>query len=165
MLHKPTSGSEWRKKAREGGLILLPSGMTARVRNIPISAVFTQTDGAYNTLMPLISEFISNKELNEESLETLMETKGEQFFNTLNLFCRLAFVSPRIVEDPQGEDEIAITDLDDGDKMVVLQLLGMPAQQLERFCQVYSESMAGLLSEQAVHEDAFAHRPDASAIG
>ena len=144
MTAQPTAGTVWRKKAREGALIDLPSGNTARVRNVPISLFFTQAPAITNSLMGVVGEFINKKEGEkaEDAITNLINTKAKEFFEFVDIVCRLAFVSPRIVDTPQGEDEIAVTDLEDADKMAVIQLLGMPAEQLEPFCQEFSKNVA-----------------------
>lgn len=152
-----TSGKEWRKKAREGELIDLPSGNTARVRNVPISLFFTQAPSMNNSLMSVVGEFINRKESDDQkkAIENLIEAKAKEFFEFVDVVCKLAFVSPRIVEgEPQGDDEIGVSDLDDADKMAVIQLLGMPAEQLEPFCKEFSKNVGTLQQLQDVSQNA-----------
>jgi hypothetical protein len=51
----------------------------------------------------------------------------------LSVVCKASFVSPRIVDDPQADDEISLEDVDFGDKMTVFNLAIAGAEALRSF--------------------------------
>lgn len=131
-----TSGRDWRAKSakirQEGIEVPLPSGMVARVRNVPI-AMFLLEGGIPDSLTPLVAEVISGKEMKEGSIppQKLLQANTEM----LRAITRLSFVSPKIVASPVSDDEISIDDVDEEDMQTLMGLLGLPARRLHDFRQ------------------------------
>ena len=137
-----TSAREWRaraKRLREGGEeITLPSGLTARVRNVPVG-LFALHGNIPDSLSPIIAEMIGGSPQSVVQHNPMLLLQAQ--YSLMNQVAKFAFVSPRIVDEPQGDDEIHIDDVDDDDKAALMGLLGLPAQQLATFCAQQSASV------------------------
>lgn len=158
MMQKPTSGAAWRVRSQklreEGALLDFPSGLTARIRNVS-NAGFLKMGGIPDTLTPIVMELMSSlgsgidKARMAKAAQSIpAETMLAVFTSMQDALCRLAFIDPKIVDEPQEDDEIAITDLDDEDKEWLFGLLGLPARQLETFCKESNERLRSLLERQ-----------------
>lgn len=122
-----TSGKEWRKPREQGVEITLPSGNVARIR--PLSPyAFLRYGNIPDTLSAVVSDMVNGRGVNTETEETM-----HKFLEILDLICIHTMVSPRIVANPQADDEIAIEDLDEADKMHIYRQFGRTASQLESF--------------------------------
>jgi hypothetical protein len=145
---KPTPGKTWRKLREEGVLIRLPSGNWASLRSIS-PEVIVKLGRIPDILTPVIAEELSGKGTLREKLgnpQTLADLQANiEFVETVAEF---AFVNPRIVADPQSDDEISIEDLSWDDKVFCVSLLGVPAQALERFRDEQARGVESLDTEQ-----------------
>jgi hypothetical protein len=123
----------WRERRalREGGVeITLPSGMMARLRAVGLDA-FLLTGQIPDALTPAILEAVEGGSADLPAMESL--SAARDYLHLLNAVCAAAFVSPRVVESPQADDEIALDDIDFEDKVWLLELLGKPITALLRF--------------------------------
>jgi len=57
----------------------------------------------------------------------------EEFIELVNIVAPAALLEPRIVENPQSPDEIALDDLDFGDRTAIYMLAKQPLEVLHRF--------------------------------
>lgn len=138
---RPTLGIEWRKPRREGVLVPLPSGNVARIRPVALD-VMIASGQIPDVLTPLAAKTLwTEVEADQIGNVAEMATGMADLFNVV---CRAAFVEPRIVDDPQAEDEIGIEDIDFQDKAAVFQLAIGPARQLELFRERQEAAMAAL---------------------
>jgi len=132
-----TSGSEWRRNREEGELIQLPySGKLVRLRTVrpdmllrlgkipnPLSALMV--DIIYGTTEDdRLDRFLDTQEGVEAALDML---------ESLRVVCTAAFIQPRIVDDPVGDDEISIDDLELSDRSYIFRLSFIPAEALKTF--------------------------------
>jgi hypothetical protein len=132
-----TSGAEWRRNREEGELVQLPySGKIVRLRTVrpdmllrlgkipnPLSALMV--DIIYgNAEGERLDQFLNTQEGVEAALDML---------ESLKVVCMAAFIQPRIVDDPQGDDEICIDDLELADRSYIFRLVFVPAEALKSF--------------------------------
>lgn len=133
---RPTGGKEWRAPREEGYVKQLPSGNVARLRPVTPDQLLT-TGEVPDILTPLVVRMLfegaDGSELTQlTDPQKLVENAGATvvLFNTI---CRLAFVEPRIVANPQGDDEISIDDVPLLDRSFVFSLCTQPAEVLRDF--------------------------------
>lgn len=127
-----TSGKMWRKAREEGFEILFPSGNTAMIR--PVEADFFLRVGRIpDALAPLMNTIISGDSYKLEipPIEELEKKKG--WVDFLNQLVTYAFVTPKVVENPQADDEISVDDLSYLDKFFIYQRFTLPASKLRGF--------------------------------
>lgn len=111
---KPTSGRAMREM-REAGMVLpFPSGNYYRVRSVGAPRLLRRGK-LPNVLLSFVTDAIWNG-MDEEKLDkfrTLQEREelGLEFLDSLRIVCEEMFMEPRIVENPQADDEISIEDL------------------------------------------------------
>lgn len=129
------SGKTWREAREQGVEVRLPSGNEVRIR--PMEVDFFILNGEIpDVLAPVINLMINAKPYSlplgpgEETTEVEKWKKWVTFLNTLVTF---ALISPKVVENPQADDEISIDDIGYGDKMLVYQFFSRPAQILRGF--------------------------------
>jgi len=128
---KETSGSEWRDRMTAGVLVRLPSGNLARVRGVQPSVVI-RSGRLPDSLTPLIVDVMDGKS-DEESWKPKTVAELADYVTFMDLICECAMVSPRIVADPQADDEIGIGHLDGEDKNFLVELMGVSTRRLESF--------------------------------
>lgn len=141
-----TSGRDWRQP--KTAIVLLPSGNYAEVRNVKIGDVVALLGNVPDTLTPVAQKAlfdILDNGLTQEKMEQmspidLMQASGRLF----DVIAKLAFVNPKVVDDPANDNEIAVSDIDDVDKEWVMGLLRMPAAHLATFCRQQTEIMESL---------------------
>lgn len=140
-----TSGKEWRKAREEGFEIRLPSGNVADLR--PVEADFFLRVGRIpDALAPLINEMISGVAYKLEIPPVEQLEKGREWIGFLNELCTYAFVTPKVVEAPQADDEISVDDICYLDKYAVYQNFTLPAHKLKTFREAQIKSLATLES-------------------
>lgn len=140
-----TSGKEWRKAREEGFEFVLPSGNTANLR--PVEAdFFVRVGHIPDILAPLINTMISGKEYLIEMPPMEELEKKKEWIEFLNELCTYAFVTPKVVETPQADDEISIDDLSYPDKWSVYTKFSLPAKRLQEFREAQVKSLATLES-------------------
>jgi hypothetical protein len=102
---KPTPASAWRKTE----LLTLPSGNVARVKDPDVISMISE-DGEVPPIFLALAKGGKNaeKELGLAEIADMMPL--------LNRVATAALLEPRIAEQPQGEGEIALSDLTTVDK-------------------------------------------------
>ncbi len=134
-----TSGVEWRALREQGVLIQLPSGFYARLRPVSIEQMIAGGE-IPDLLTPLVTKMFLDG-ADSVDLETFLVQKGPdkalaeigQMTRLMDAICVAAFVQPRIVDNPQADDEISIDDLDITDKSAVFHRVQQPTAVLRRF--------------------------------
>ena len=128
---KPTSGREWRRPREEGYALTLPSGNTAIIRPVALDVMLQQGE-IPDVLTPIAASTLwSEVEVDGDKDPAL----GLRMIGLFDIVARAAFVEPRVVDDPQDDDEIAPSDLSLEDKGAVFQLAIQPARVLAKFCE------------------------------
>ena len=133
---RPTRGIDWRKPREEGFLLALPSGNSAKIRPVALDVLLRQgkvPDLLTPFVAKMIYEGVDTKELDALlSVEKLAE-QSDEMLELIDAICVAAFLEPRIVDDPQAEDEISIEDVELADRGTVFSLAMLPANDLRRF--------------------------------
>lgn len=120
--------SRWKPVTME---VKLPSGNVALLRPLGFDLVLQQAR-IPDFLTPMIVKAFKGEDASDAfKLDEFVQ--AQEFFEFLDRLCVLAFVSPRIVPEPAGEDEIALTDLDFIDKQWVMNAMGQPPEWLATF--------------------------------
>lgn len=128
-----TSGKQW----RTGTPVQLPSGNVAALRR-PSVLTMVSGDDAPEFLKHIVADNINGRKPSGTTFEITPENLPG-LNQTLEKVTRACFANPRIVDDPQGEDEISLADVSDGDRIAVFQWLigdaletaqSFPAQQV-----------------------------------
>lgn len=142
----PTSGKEMR--ARHRVTLPLPySGDVVTVRAIGPDAIL-RLGRLPDALTPVIAELMEGK---EDQLKAVLKPQtledAQRQLELIDVVCRCAMVEPRIVDDPQKDDEIGIDDLDWRDKQFLLSVLMASTSDLERFRDQQKRDVESVLTE------------------
>jgi hypothetical protein len=132
-----TSGLEWRKNREQGELIQLPfSGRLVRLRTVKPDMLLRQgkipqvlTTLVINMIYDQgpdnqFEAFLSPQETAEEAMAML---------ESLRVVCTAGLIAPKVVENPQTDDEISIDDIELSDRGYIFRLVFAPAEALSRF--------------------------------
>lgn len=135
-LLRPTSGAAWRQPRTEGYTKELPSGAVARLRPVSPDQLIAAGE-VPDILTPLVLKMLfqgsDGSELSQLTQPEQVLSHAGETVKLINAICRLAFVQPRIVDDPQTDDEISIDDVAIIDRSFVFQLVTQPAEVLRDF--------------------------------
>lgn len=123
-----TSASEWRKKREAGIEIEFPDyGDVVAIR--PMDETFFFKQGMIpDFLAPAVEELIASGEMQMPKPD-----KTEKWLTWLDELVKWAFVSPKVVDAPHGDDEISIDEVSYADKVFLYGLFGRPAYTLRQF--------------------------------
>ena len=122
-----TSGTEWRRLREEGEPVELPSKHVACLR--PISLLLLLERGKVpDTLSGMVSQLILKGGKPAATLETYQD-----FAELISWVCHIAFIEPRIVDDPQEDNEISIDDVGFEDRVFVFNWAQKEVQYLMPF--------------------------------
>jgi hypothetical protein len=128
---KVTSGKQWRKLREEGVMVPLPSGNVVRLRPVGLPELI-RGEHVPDLLTPLVAETIWRGEPSPAQIsESLEMARGS--IELLDLICKAAFLEPKLVDNPQADDEISVDDIDLADKSFVLQFVTAPMVALRSF--------------------------------
>lgn len=139
----PTTGVEWRKPREQGYLQVLPSGNRAMLRPITPAALMAIMGEIPDHLTPIVQEMIFGGIRNAQ-IDALIQAmtptaardslskaaQGVEFANTL---CKIAFVEPKVVDQPQADNEISPDDIELADRYFVLTIAMQPLEVLRSF--------------------------------
>ena len=128
---KVTTGRKWRAESRRSYLIKLPSGNVARLRPVAIDVLITSGD-----LPDVLSTLAAQTLFDDMDFADIAEEgkTSKQYVELINHVVPSAFDDPQVVEFPQGDGEIALSDIDWADKVTVFQLALLPVDALQSFC-------------------------------
>jgi hypothetical protein len=138
---KVSLGAEWRRRRAQEHLTRLPSGNLAKLRTVDLYGLMEQGD-VPDVLTTLAASVLFEGADKVISLDEPAKGKADrgdilerarQRVDLINLVCKAAFVEPRIVDDPQADDELAIDDVHMEDRAFVFWLALRPAEELSRF--------------------------------
>lgn len=131
-----TPASEFRKMREQGVAQTLLSGRKVRLRTVTPDRLL-RTGKVPDILTPLVTrmlfEEVTNQELNDFIAPREQAKESLEMVDAINVVCEAGLVYPRIVDDPQGEDEISIDDLSLADRGWIFKLVFQPAEVLSRF--------------------------------
>lgn len=109
-----TDAAEWRESQRVGQLVELPSGKVARLTR-PHMLALAKTGQIPDPLSAQVMEMFSGKKSPAETKDSI---SPEDMLALINITCKIAFVEPKIADDP-GPDELSIDDIDFEDRTFV----------------------------------------------
>jgi len=131
-----TPAAEWRRMREEGVQQTLLSGRVVRLRTVTPDRLL-KTGRVPDILTPIVTkmlfEEVDNDELNEFIKPRDNVADNLAMIEGLNVVCQAGMLYPRIVDNPQAEDEISIDDLTLADRGWVFKLVFQPAEVLARF--------------------------------
>jgi hypothetical protein len=153
-----TQGKAMRAMREQGIILTFPSGNNYRVR-VPGAAGLLKRGNLPNILITYATEmwyegdsdgkryenFIAANDKSERALETIASFK---------VVCQEMFMDPRIVDDPQGDDEITIDDLSPQDQTWAFWLAFIDAKALGTFRSQQAPDVVGVVAPQDVSADA-----------
>jgi|GEM_PF-2656720 len=148
-LLRATAGSAWREPRQAGIPVQLPSGNIARLRPVEPQALLKQGE-IIDILTPLVAKMLFQGA--DASAETIAQVIGDatagddnpaqlqeaatrlaDLERVCDIVCKAAFVDPRVVDEPQAENEIAPDDIELADKVHVFTLALRGAAALRHF--------------------------------
>lgn len=135
----PTPGSAWRQPRETGELITLPSGNVARLRPVAVDALL-----ATGRIPDLLSGVAAKTLWSETDTATIADDGklAKEYTDLINLVVPLAMLEPRVVDNPEGDGEIALDDLEFADKVAVFNLAIGGATALKMFREQQARTVA-----------------------
>lgn len=133
----PTSGKEWRKAREEGFPFRLDSGRMVRLRPVSLAALIRRGD-IPNLLIPVVADMLWRKSRTDDRTAEQMaaDDSAEEekwFFDLSGVIIRDCLVAPRVVDNPQADDEISLDDISFSDQLAIYRFAKLPAEVLEMF--------------------------------
>lgn len=127
----PTSGSAWRAMATETAIIKLPySQAVVEVGSVQLDHLLV-AGKIPDLLTPLVVESLWSPVGQGKSDDELGRQKG--YYELVDIVVTAALRSPRVVENPTADDEIAIAHIPFLDKVIIYQAAIQPLGVLHRF--------------------------------
>lgn len=145
----PTPASDWRRTRIEGVALELPSGKVALLRNVPVARLLMKGLIA-DPLMPIVLEILNGKQQKLDKLSA--EKVAEAHIALQSELCKLAFVSPQVVDENPNDDQITLDDISDEDQKFVTNLLYASVERLaqELFREKSQSNVSPVAKEQAL---------------
>lgn len=141
---QPTSGKEWRRPYEEGLLVQFPSGMKAFIRPFT-SYSLLERNLVPDVLTPIVQEIALGK---RQDIPTDNWDMVVALNDLAKAICRDVFVNPRIVDDPQDDNETRIEAIEEEDRSWLLfECINKPARDLERFHPRYHAGVESVAAE------------------
>ncbi len=135
---KVTPASQWREAREVGYIKELPSGKYARLRAVSPDMLLQHIPDIPNVLKKLVLDMLfGGKDSSPQELLSADNNRTEEeraaALELCNIVCKLAFVEPKVVDEPVNDDEISIYDIDIVDRGFVFALAVQPAEVLRTF--------------------------------
>ncbi len=132
-----TPAAEFRRARELGEVITLaPTGRVVRMRTVKPAALLrlgTIPDVLANLVIKLLYGQITEAEYHEFFSLAERAEHAVEMADSLRIVCTAALMEPKIVESPQGDDEISIDDLEDSEQRIIFDLAMLEASALSRF--------------------------------
>jgi len=143
-----TPASEFRKGREVGEVVTLPStNRKVRMRTVKMDRLLELGD-IPDVLSNLVVESLYGEMTNEKYRQffTLVERKEHalEMTRALKIVCTAALIEPKIVDDPQADDDISIDDLEYTERRVIFDLALLEASGLSRFRQRQEEDLESM---------------------
>lgn len=149
-----TSALEWRRlyeESKHGYVITLSSGFVVRLRPVSMEGMLRRGE-IPDLLTPMAAKTVFVEVDGHDLTQTMKSV--ESTFNLLDFICGLAFLEPRIVDEPTADDEISVEYLHTNDKLEVFQLVTAPGWVMRTFRDQQSADVAALQDGQSVRATA-----------
>lgn len=138
-----TTASEWRERRKKGIELQLPQyGDVVAIRPMDVQ-FFVQSGRIPDYLSATVQKLIKGEAARVATPDEEQQ-KTEEWMTWLNDLMKWAFISPKVVDNPQGEDEIAVDEIEYADKLFIYRQFGQPAELLRSFRKRQVELMASL---------------------
>lgn len=139
----PTSGKQWKNTVE----ITLPSGYTVEIRPLGFDLILK-----CKNVPDVISSFVVRAFKGEGGTELRVDDfkQAQEYVEFLDTCCELCFVSPKVVQLPEGEDEISADMIDFDDKVAVFGFIGKSRRWLELFRDQQSADVSALAEKPAL---------------
>ena len=147
-----TSAAEFRRVREQGEVITIPqTGRVVRMRVVKPAALLrlgTIPDPLSDLVIHILYGKVTHAEY--ESFFELKERKEQavDLADSLRVVCTAALIEPRIVDEPQADDEIHIDDLEDSEQRFIFDLAMLEATGLSRFRQRQASDVEPVAPEQ-----------------
>lgn len=134
--YQVTPASEFRAMREQGVVQRLLSGRTVRLRTVTPDRLL-KLGHLPDILTPLVTKMIY-QDVNDQELKQFIQprdtvTETLELLESLRIVCEAGLISPRIVDNPQADDEIRIDDLTLAERGYVFRLVFQPAEVLRTF--------------------------------
>lgn len=136
--------NEYLQAIRQGVEKTLPSGLVVRLR--PIDMGMLLSSDLPEPLMRIVQRHLTGETdsatptqqaMEDEALTLIQENGAIKTMREMREFgsviAQQCIVSPKIVENPQTDDQIALREIATGDLMALTQIVGMPLRELIPF--------------------------------
>lgn len=132
--------SDWKKWKQEGYLLEFPSGVSAYVRPVSLDLLMSSYF-VPNELIPHVEEMMRSSSASKEgkNVDTVELSRNNIKFSAAVAYA--SFISPRVVAEPQEDDEISPEDISTEDLQFLVRWISYPASELRKFSQ---DQSAGL---------------------
>lgn len=132
-----TPAAEFRTMREQGVLQALGSGRKVKMRAVSPDKLL-HGGRVPDILTPLVVKMLKGTVSNEEITDFYAKERDEiadmlAMIESVNIVCEAALVYPRVVANPEGDDEISIDDLPLQDRFWIFHLALQPAEVLSRF--------------------------------
>lgn len=131
-----TPASEFRRAREQGEKITLPTGRIVLMRTVKPSLLL-KLGKIPDFLSELVIQILYGKITNEQYQAHFAPNERKEhaieMAESLRVVCMGALIYPRVVEDPQADDEIHIDDLQDNEQRFIFDLALLEASDLSRF--------------------------------
>lgn len=111
---QPSSGAKMREIREKGIVLPFPSGENYRVRNVSVGKLLRRGN-LPNILTAFLIDAIYHGLSNQKVADFLaLREKAEsavEFLDSMQIICEEMFIEPRVVANPQSEDELTIDDI------------------------------------------------------
>jgi hypothetical protein len=148
---KETPATAWRQEREVGFLYTLPSGRVARLRPVSLAGLI-RTGKIPNLLIPIVARLLWAQvgQIDARPAEVKEAEEQAHFIELVAAIVPAAVLYPKIVDNPQAQDEISIDDLTFADQLALYTIAKMPAEVLELFRQEQSATLANLPKSEAI---------------
>lgn len=140
MSNEPTPGKDLRKRREEGFVVDLSADCAVKVRPVAIDRLIL-AGKIPDYLTTIAAKQLWGRTTGDELTDAEI---AKQYAELVNLVVPLALVSPRVVENPTGEDEISLEDLDFRERTTIYTLAVGPVELLRRFRDRQARDVAAL---------------------
>lgn len=129
-----TSAGEWREKRKRGIEFELPQwGDTILIRPMDVDFFF-KAGGIPDFIAATVRKIINGEKYNMPyPPDDQTDEDTRKWLDWLDNLVGYALVSPKVVDDPQGNDQISIDEIGYEDKLHIYQFFGRPAYILRDF--------------------------------
>lgn len=153
-----TQGKAMRAHREQGIVLTFPSGNNYRVR-VPGAAGLLKRGNLPNILVGYASEMLYQGDPEGKKYEAFIapSDKSERALELLESYkavCQEMFLEPRVVDEPQADDEIAIDDLSPIDQTWAFWLAFADAKALDNFRPQQAPDVVGVAVPQNVSIEA-----------